>query len=117
MITEEEERAIRAEHAELMAQLRASETRVWRAVLRDGIGGFVCGSIGIAMLAQHPGSWWWSLSIFSSGALLGHAWHRARQQSYHHKIGLFLRHIGDTLVEGNIAALRRMPAVPEAPHD
>lgn len=108
MITDEEERKLRAEHAALMAMLRASNTLAWRAVFRDGAAGLFCGALGImSLVVQYPSAGWWSVSIFCSGALLGLACVRFKQQRLHAKVSAFLVHLGDHVLEGHIAAMRR----------
>lgn len=112
MITDEQERALRREHAELIALLRKSQARAWRSVVRDGCAGVVLGALGIATLVlQYPVAGWWSISIFCSGALLGNAYLRGTRQRYHDQVGAFLQHIGDCLLDGNIVALRKMDAL------
>lgn len=113
MITEEQERTLRAEHAELIALLRKSQARAWRRALIEAVTGLAAASVVIGRLVEEPSELWrlgLSLATLNAGALLGLAWFRGSQQRYHAQVGAFLEHIGRTLLEGNIAALRKMDA-------
>lgn len=115
MITDEEERALRAEHAELIVLLRQSQARAWRRAVIEACVGLSAAFIAIRGLAVEQSDAWrlgLALLLFNAGGLCGLAWFRGSQQRYHAQVGAFLEHVGKTLLEGNIAALRRMPVVP-----